>query len=55
MAMETEGQEEVRIIEEWHGLDRVTRKRRWDLLDSKRRKVLLDAYGPSLFIQEFRA
>jgi hypothetical protein len=41
--------EETRLIEDWAGLDRATRKRRWDLLDGKRRKVLTDAFGNDLF------
>jgi len=44
-ARATADKEEVRLIEEWATLDTATRRRRWDLLDRNRRKVLTDAFG----------
>ena len=48
----TEARAELLLIEEWATLDRPTRKKRWDLLPSKQRRVLVDAFGPALFATE---
>ena len=43
---------EFLLIEEWATLDQPTRLKRWDLLPGKKRRVLVDAFGPSLFAVE---
>jgi hypothetical protein len=40
---------ELALIEEWAALDRPTRLKRWDVLQGKQRRVLVDAFGPALF------
>jgi hypothetical protein len=47
-----EARAEFLLIEEWASLDRPTRLKRWDVLPGKKRRVLVDAFGPSLFAVE---